>query len=143
MHVENKLYPDEKQMAGFLEPDNGQPIYMLNLLKFKHKAEYKDGRETNLSGKEAYNMYAEGVETCLAKVGGSITFTAGINRLTIGNADDLWDEVVIVMYPSRTAMLQMMQLPEMAEISKHRKAGLAGQLNIETSLETSLESLNS
>ena len=31
-----------------------------------------------------------------------------------------------------TAMLEMIQLPEYAEISVHRTAGLAGQLNIET-----------
>jgi hypothetical protein len=29
-------------------------------------------------------------------------------------------------------MLQMIQMPEYAEISVHRSAGLAGQLNIET-----------
>ena len=34
-------------------------------------------------------------------------------------------------------MLEMMQLPEMAEIARHRAAGLAGQLNIEC-LETRL-----
>ena len=36
------------------------------------------------------------------------------------------------MYPSRAAMFEMIQLPEYAEISVHRTAGLAGQLNIET-----------
>ena len=36
------------------------------------------------------------------------------------------------MYPSRKAMLEMIQLPQYAEISVHRTAGLAGQLNIET-----------
>lgn len=132
MQVENKLYPDEEQMAGFLEPDDGSPIYMLNLIKFKDKAEYKDGRETNLSGREAYHLYLEGVKKCLAKVGGSLTFKSNVSRLTVGSVEELWDEVGIAMYPSRTAMMQMMQLPEMKEIGKHRAAGLAGQLNIET-----------
>jgi hypothetical protein len=36
------------------------------------------------------------------------------------------------MYPSRAAMLEMIQMPEYGEISVHRTAGLAGQLNIET-----------
>lgn len=132
MQVENKLYPDEEQMAGFLEPDDGKPIYMLNLLKYKDKAEYHDGRETTLSGKEAYHLYVEGVKKCLAKVGGEMTFSSTVRRLSIGCVDELWDEVAIAMYPNRTAMMQMMQLPEMAEIGLHRKAGLAGQLNLET-----------
>ena len=50
----------------------------------------------------------------------------------LGAVEELWDEVAIAMYPSRKAMLQMIQMPEYAEISVHRSAGLAGQLNIET-----------
>jgi hypothetical protein len=132
VHVENKVMPDEEQMKGFLEPDDGKPIYMLNLLKYKDNAEYHDGRETNLSGREAYHLYVEGVKKCLAKVGGEMTFSSTVRRLSIGSVDELWDEVAIAMYPNRTAMMQMMQLPEMAEIGLHRKAGLAGQLNLET-----------
>ena len=132
MQVENKLYPDEEQMKGFLEPDDGKPIYMLNLLKYKDKAEYKDGRETTLSGREAYHLYSDGVRKCLAKVGGELTFSSEVRRLALGSVDELWDEVVIAMYPNRTAMMQMMQLPEISEIGKHRAAGLAGQLNLET-----------
>ena len=48
MKVENRVFPNREQMKGFFEnTDDNEPIYMLNLLKFKEKAEYKDGRETN------------------------------------------------------------------------------------------------
>lgn len=119
-------------MAGFMEPDDGTPIYMVNLLKYKDRAEYADGRETGLSGREAYQLYSKGVKDCLARVGGSISFAGNVRRLTLGSVEELWDDVAIAMYPSRSAMLQMMQLPEMQEIGQHRAAGLAGQLNIET-----------
>ena len=119
-------------MAGFMEPDDGTPIYMVNLLKYKDRAEYADGRETGLSGREAYQLYSKGVQDCLARVGGSISFAGNVRRLTLGSVEELWDDVAIAMYPSRSAMLQMMQLPEMQEIGQHRAAGLAGQLNIET-----------
>ena len=36
------------------------------------------------------------------------------------------------MYPSRAAMLEMISSPEYQAILVHREAGLAGQLNIET-----------
>jgi hypothetical protein len=36
------------------------------------------------------------------------------------------------MYPSRQAMMNMVQASKYEEISVHREAGLAGQLNIET-----------
>lgn len=132
MEVVNNLMPDEEQLAAFLEPDDGAPVYMVNLLRYKDKAEYADGRETDLSGREAYALYTQGVQECLAKVGGGLQFKGQVRRLTIGSVEDLWDDVAIAMYPNRSAMMQMMQLPRMQEIGQHRAAGLAGQLNIET-----------
>ena len=41
---------------------------MVNLLKFKEKAEYEDGRDTNLSGAEAYAIYAEKVQEVLRRL---------------------------------------------------------------------------
>ena len=59
-------------------------------------------------------------------------FAADVERLMLGEVEELWDEVAIAMYPSRKAMLEMMQSPTMQEISTHRAAGLSGQLNLET-----------
>ena len=131
MQVENKVLPDEEQIKGFLEPGVDGPIYMVNLLKFKPKAEYSDGRASELSGREAYMLYAEGVTGLVEQVGGSVGFMADVERLALGEVEELWDEGAVVKYPSRAAMLEMMQLPAMAEISVHRTAGLEGQLNIE------------
>jgi len=61
MKVENKVTPNEEQIKGFMEGDTDTPVYMVNLLKFKDKAEYEDGRETDLTGAEAYAIY--GAET--------------------------------------------------------------------------------
>jgi uncharacterized protein (DUF1330 family) len=132
MKVVNAVMPDAGQIEGFMEPDDGSTIYMVNLLKYKDEAEYADGRETQLSGREAYALYSKGVKECLEKVGGGVDFVGEVRRLMLGEVEDLWDDVAIARYPSRTAMLQMMQLPEMQEIGQHRAAGLAGQLNIET-----------
>jgi hypothetical protein len=130
MKYENSVVPNEQQMAGFLEPGADGPIYMLNLLKFKPQAEYPDGRESDLSGEEAYGLYAEGVAELLSEVGGSLIFAASVERLMLGEVENLWDKAAIAMYPSRAAMLEMMQKPKMPEIGLHRAAGLEGQLNI-------------
>ena len=74
MIVLNSLRPTEEQMEMFMEFPDDKPIKMVNLLKFKNKAEYKDKRETALSGEEAYNIYSEEVINHLAKVGGKIIF---------------------------------------------------------------------
>jgi len=130
--VENSVIPTQEQMEGFLAPGPDGPISMVNLLKFKEKADYKDGRETELTGQEAYALYSRGVMETLVTVGGKLVFSGNVSRLMLGEVEDLWDTVAIAQYPSRAAMLEMMQLPEYQEISVHREAGLAGQLNIET-----------
>ncbi len=132
MEVVNKVYPSEEQIMGFLEPGAEGPICMVNLLKFKVKAEYEDGRESDLSGREAYELYENGVKKLLQGVGGCIGFEGDVERLVIGEVQDLWDMVALAVWPSRQVMLEVMQSEGMQEIGIHRSAGLAGQLNIET-----------
>jgi uncharacterized protein (DUF1330 family) len=132
MDVTNAVTPNPEQIAGFAEAGPDGPIYMINLLKFKDKAAYQDGRASDLSGEQAYMIYAEAVSQLLAEFGGAACFSAQVTRLMLGEVEELWDKVAIAMYPSRAAMLGMMQSPAMQEIGVHRAAGLAGQLNIES-----------
>ena len=132
MEVHNAVSPTEAQIKEFFEPDAKSPIYMVNLLKFHEHAVYEDGRESALTGREAYALYGEAVAQLIQQVGGQVGFSGEVSRLMLGEVESLWDEVAIAMYPSRAAMMQMIQLPAYAEIAVHRTAGLAGQLNIET-----------
>jgi uncharacterized protein (DUF1330 family) len=134
MKVENKVMPNKKQMEEFLEEGHDEPIFMVNLLKFKDKAEYPDKRETGLTGKEAYEIYGQEVVKHLEKVGGKPIFGSDVSRLMLGEVEELWDQVAIAMYPSRKAMLEMISDPDYIESAQHRVAGLAGQLNIETKI---------
>ena len=68
----------------------------------------------------------------LVKLGGGALFNAAVERLMLGEVEELWDSVAIAMYPSRKAMMEMIQSKEYQAIHHHRDAGLAGQLNIET-----------
>lgn len=83
MEVSNAVLPSEEQIKGFFEPGPDGPIYMLNLLKFKTQAEYEDGRETSLSGKEAYGLYEAGVTELLSEFGGSGALFADVERLML------------------------------------------------------------
>jgi len=136
MKVENRVEPSDEQIRGFLEGDADTPIHMVNLLKFKQKAEYEDGRETDLSGAEAYAIYGQEVQAHLEKVGAESVFAGRVSRLMLGEVEDLWDMVAIVMYPSKKAMFAMVSDPAYQESAKHRAAGLEGQLNIETKVGT-------
>ena len=132
MQVMNKVYPNKEQIKGFMEPVSEGPICMVNLLKFKDKAEYEDGRDTDLTGREAYALYEEGVKKLLQEIGGGVGFEGDVERLALGEVEELWDVVALAVWPSRGVMFEVMQSPDMQAISVHRSAGLAGQLNLET-----------
>ena len=142
MQVENEVFPkDPERIRQMMEPGPSKPIYMVNLLKFKEKAEYKDGRESNLSGRDAYMIYGRAVAALLPKVVGHAVFAADVTCLTLGQVEELWDEVAIASYPNRRAMVEMSMSKEWREIAVQRDAGLQGQLNIETVLQPGMENL--
>lgn len=133
MRTENAMFPSMEQITSFFGgPDHG-PFVMVNLLKFKDKAEYADGSDVQLSGAEAYARYGKAIQACLAAVGGRQIYAGPVTGLMIGEVEELWDMVALVEYPSLTAMQKMVSSPEYQAIENHRKAGLAGQLNIRTS----------
>ena len=135
MKVENAVVPSSEQMKGFFEDNHGKAISMVNLLKFKDKAEFPEDHElhgTDMTGAEAYAIYGAAVTKIVEGLGGEMRFFGDVQRLALGEVEELWDQVAIVQYPSRQAMVDMMMSEEYNAIHPHRDAGLAGQLNIET-----------
>ncbi len=133
MQVINEVFPsDPAQIAELMKPGPDGPIFMVNLLKFKERAEYEDGRASDLTGREAYMIYGRAVAELLQQFGGRGIFAADVTFLSLGQVETLWDEVAIAMYPKRGDMVRMSLSEEWRAIAVHRTAGLAGQLNIET-----------
>ncbi|WP_426257499.1 DUF1330 domain-containing protein [Sphingomonas sp. DC1600-2] len=132
MNVTNAVFPPPEQAAAFFSAPEDGPFVMVNLLKFKDHAEYPDGSDALLSGREAYARYGAAVRACLAAVGGEALYAGAVSELMLGTMDEPWDMVALARYPSRAAMLAMVQSPDYQAIEKHRVAGLAGQLNIRT-----------
>lgn len=130
MNVRNAVMPTPEGMQTFLAKDIEGPVSMVNLLKFKDKAEYADGRETDLSGAEAYALYGVDMARWVTSNGGRLLFSGPAHHLVLGEADELWDQVAIMEYPSKEAFVQIVSAPEVAEWGVHRSAGLAGQLLI-------------
>lgn len=132
MNVTNAVFPSPEQATRFFSGAEDGPFVMVNLLKFKDHAEYPDGTDATLSGRDAYARYGAAVQACLAAVGGETLYAGGVSELLLGEMDEPWDMVALARYPSRAAMLAMVQSPAYQAIEKHRVAGLAGQLNIRT-----------
>ena len=133
MEVTNEVMPTSAERINeMLEPGPDGPICMVNLLKFKEHAEYEDGRDTDLTGRQAYELYGRGVAALLPDYGGKIVFAGDVTFLMLGQVEELWDEIAIAQYPNRGALVEMSSSEEWRALAVHRTAGLAGQLNIET-----------
>ena len=126
----NATTKTEQQMEALLKADDGGPVCMVNLLKFKEKAEYEDGRETDLSGIEAYQIYGAVTGSLIKKLGGDVVFTSVSNGMVVGEVEELWDVMAIAKYPTLQSFIDMVASPEYLKVYHHRIAGLKGQLNI-------------
>ncbi len=121
------LNPSPEQLKRFAERmPSGEPILMLNLLRFNAQAVYPAGsQEAPCSGREAYARYSR---TALAKVraaGGDVQVAAKAQVALIAPADEAWDELLLVRYPSPDAFLQMLADPQYRAATLHRTAALA------------------
>jgi len=132
MKVENAVYPKGEQLTETVAKGVNKPIVMVNLLKFKDKAEYKDGRATTDDGKTAYNRYGADMLKFVTEHGGRLLFMGEVKSLVIGNVEEMWDVVALVEYPSSEAFVKIAMSPDVAKFGVHREAGLAGQLLIQT-----------
>ena len=134
MDVENAVYPDRQRVEALTGGDParaaGDPVVMLNLLKFRDRAAYPDGRPTELTGRQAYLLYAAAMQAVVEGQGGRFVFVGDVESLVIGEVEQLWDTCALVEYPSAAAFARITTSPEVAEIGVHRAAGLDGQLLI-------------
>ena len=120
-----ELQPTGDQVRAFRDRKTGDPIFMLNLLKFRIKAEYKDQRATNLSGREAYALYGAGFDKVMAPLGTEIIYSGDIKGFLIGFGEDDWDSVALIKYPSTDVMLDMFRNESYQEIKIHRRQRLS------------------
>lgn len=130
MLVENAVYPTGETLGALIALPQDGPVVMLNLLKFRDKAIYKDGRATDLSGLEAYTLYGRLMSAFVIARGGKLHFNAPAAAPVIGTVGEMWDAVALMEYPSPKAFVEIATAPEVATFGVHREAGLAGQLLI-------------
>lgn len=130
MKVSNEVQPKPEAVKAFVSGDG--PVVMVNLLKFREKAAYPDGRDPELPGREAYLRYGREMMKLVEAAGGRFVWGGEVRGLLLGEVEELWDEVALVEYPSPKTLLEIASTPAFREIEVHRVAGLAGQLNLTT-----------
>jgi len=101
--------------------DEDGPIWMVNLMKYRETADYADGRETSISGREADDIYAP--LDVLSEIGAEVVFAADVDQQLLGDAPK-WDRVAIVKYPTRRSFIDMQSRPDFQDKHVHKEAGM-------------------
>lgn len=104
----------EEELNRFLLEDDGQPVVMLNLLRFQP-----------VGGRERYSEYLTVAGPLIGRYGAEIVFVGdGLPALS-AEVGQSWDAVALVRYPSRHAFVQMVGDAEYREkTGPMRKAAL-------------------
>jgi hypothetical protein len=103
-------------------PNDDRPVWMVNLMKYHEVAQYRDGRETTLSGQDADDLYAP--IGPLNAVGAQIVFLASVDTQLLGDAPQ-WDRVAVVQYPTGRSFIEMQERDDFRELHVHKEAGMA------------------
>lgn len=90
------INPSPKQQQDFMMMPNVEPVYMVNLLKFKR------------DGFEKYQSYIKEVEPLLKEVGAQLVWSGKPLTVLIGPEDEtLWDAMIIMSYPGKMSLAQL------------------------------------
>lgn len=121
------LNPSPDQLKRFAEQmPVGEPILMLNLLRFNADAAYPAGSgQQSCSGQQAYVRYSRTAREKVQAVGGAVETMANVQMALIAPEHEDWDELLLVRYPSPEAFLAMLADPEYQAATIHRTAALA------------------
>jgi uncharacterized protein (DUF1330 family) len=118
------IYPSGDQIQALLAGPRDVPVVMLNLLRFKERA---DPPDEGMTGEAAYHRYAERMIRIVEAAGGRVVWSGRVDSFVVGETAERFDAIALVEYPSRQKFVELVQSPEVAEIATHRAAGLEMQ----------------
>lgn len=111
---------DLPALRRFLDSDDGQPVYTVNLYAFHETADYPDGSGFGGSGQEAYARFAQVMVPLMLERGSHPVFSS---QWTDPSSNG-WDRIVIVRYRNRRALVDLFATDAFAEGSLHKWASL-------------------
>jgi uncharacterized protein (DUF1330 family) len=119
----------EEAGAHFFSKQHTLPVVMLNMLRFKEKADYSTCPElapvAEISGLQAYKRYMKCAAPLLAKSGGELMFSGNADQFLIGPAEEKWNAVLLVKHVNMVKFLSFASDQEYLAIAGHRTAALA------------------
>ncbi|MEQ8443559.1 MAG: DUF1330 domain-containing protein [Alphaproteobacteria bacterium] len=118
--------PTAAQWARVLERDPELPFVLVNFFKFNAKADYGSSDEPALSGREAFQRYADVSVPSMQKAGGEFLAVAPFAGSFIGQDQD-WDLIAIGKYPNLKAFVALYGNQDYIRAFRHRTAAVERQ----------------
>lgn len=119
--------PTAKQWESLLDGDLNSPLTVINFFKFSDRADSALISGQEMTGKEAFAVYAETSVPKVAEVGGHFMLRGIVEGSLIGDDLTQWDIVAIGQYPQREYFLKLLQDDEYQKAFKFRQAALEKQ----------------
>lgn len=119
--------PTREIMETFRDLPSDRPIAMINLLRFRDRADYPADHAEHgkgLSGAEAYRRYGSAAAAPFQRAGGRQVWLGRPELTVIGPATEQWDLAFIAAYPTGEAFTAMLRDPEYREAVVHRQAAV-------------------
>jgi len=116
---------DLKALRDFLESDDGQPFYTVNLYRYHPQAQYAPDSEgakkhINDNGRAAFDRFSKVMISLLASHGSHPIFGSNWTH----DESSEWDRLVVVRYRSRRDIAEIFASDEFAQASEHKWAAL-------------------
>ena len=135
MEIQNRMMPSSEQLSNLDKSSEAEPFFVLNLIKYSDRAEYADGRETDLTGREAYALYGRDQLKHLREIGAEVVISGWLNGLIIGNIEPQhWESFAVIKFPNKSAFQSFFADLDWIRRNEHRVAGLDGQLLFSTKI---------
>jgi uncharacterized protein (DUF1330 family) len=119
MQLTNHLEATREQFKALVNYPKGEPVVMINILKFKEKSDV-----VGETGLQTYQRYSQNVSVLLKKVGAKVLWTGQVNLTVIGDGINQPNLMLLVEYPSVDKFIEMATSPEYKAIAHDRVMAL-------------------
>ena len=130
---------DATLLTEMLDSTSSEPSFVISFLRFNDQAAYTDGRSTDLTGTDAYDLYKASGH--LENIGGTLVYDASISATStdseVSRSVSDWHRIEIARYPTRSSYAQMLSSPDYKEAATHKDAGLETALELVAELTMS------
>jgi uncharacterized protein (DUF1330 family) len=117
------LYPTQEAFDRFMKEDDGRPVIMLNLLRYKGEA-----------GRATYREFADLVTPLIERLGGKVIYAGDFSSPLVPDKPSGWDAILLAQYPSRATLVELASHPEYATTMAHLRESALEATVLETTV---------